>query len=447
MKTVPGPMSIRTGVVAWLFLLLTGGLCRADVLPPVAPETVGIPASALDELEPVLNGYITQGKAPGFVVLLAKDAQLFYQRSFGFSDIESHAPMRPDTLFWLASMTKPVTAVAVLQLVEQGRLQLDGPVSQCAPELAHMQVYRAGAQPPLSPPSRPMTIEELLTNTAGLKYGMGRTAPGDAVARLYSEAGLVFNPFDARYPGSANLRQMIEKLSRLPLAGEPGTHWEYSVAYDVLGYCVEKISGEPFDGYLRNHIFAPLGMSSSYFEVPEAARTRFATIYNAANVQSPRLAPNPIRNRFLAKPKFLSGGAGLIATAGDYLRFAQMLENGGELDGKRVLGEAMVAQMSANHLSPSILATDPLGTLAPALSGFGYGYGVAMRMQADSDEAGVPPGEYFWPGATNVKFWIDPRNRIVGVVLTQVLGANLPIDRDVKRVVYRALNRKIADPQ
>lgn len=438
-----GRRALLPRIGAAQLLVCAARLCADTALPQVAPERVGFSAAVLAQLPPLLDSYIEQRRAPGFVVMIARDGQLVYQHSAGFRDLESRRAMTADTLFFIASMTKPVIAAATLQLIERGKLRLDDPVSRYLPELASMPVFEADAQgaPHYRPPRRPLAIRDLLTFTAGLKYGMGRLEAGDVVGQRYRDADLVFNPYDVSRQGSADLPGLIEKLARLPLAADPGERWEYSVAYDVLGRCIEVASGERLDMYLQKNIFDPLDMRDTGFVVATADQPRFATIYNGVTGADtpPRLLVNPLRQRFLSPSTLFSGGGGLVSSAPDYLRFAQMLANGGVLDGVRVLNEASVAQMRSNQLPQAELARAPLAQLSPGFRGYGYGFGVAVLLQPEATDFGGAAGEYFWPGATNTKFWIDPQHHVVGVVFTQVLGGDLPIDRDVKRIVYGAL--------
>lgn len=398
-----------------------------------------IPDDALKKIEPIMKSYIDGKRAPGFVVLISQNGKLVYRNVAGWRDIEAKKPMTMDTQFILASMTKPITTVAALQLIEQGKLKLDTPVGQCVPQLGKMQVYKTDAEGKVyyANPDRPATIHDLLTHTAGLKYGVGHFQK-DPVGRMYHDAELVASPFDEDQPSSKSLEDLANRLSRLPLANDPGKVWEYSVATDVLSHCVENISGERFDHYLESHIFKPLQMTDTRFSVVPGQQDRLAMFYTTAQDGTPHLIPNTFRKKYLTEPTLLSGGGGLISTATDYMKFAQMLANGGVLNGQRILQEDTVTLMRTNKLPPEILNKEPIAKLAPSFKGYGFGYGVAVLMHPEELQYAAEEGEYFWPGASGSKFWIDPKNHIVGVILTHVLG-DITIDNDIKDAIYQSM--------
>ena len=410
--------------------------CQGKDLPVVSPDSVTLSQEKLGAIHGVLQSYLTSGKAPGFVVMIAKDGKPIYRDAVGTRDIVTGAPMTLDTLFWIASMTKPITSVAVLQLYDQGKIKLEDPVSKYIPQMKGMKVYKGEGLdgPEFEAATHEITIYELLTHTAGLAYNGWIGADSDYVDRQYAHAQLVFSP-DGN-PGSRTLEEMVSKLGRLPLRHQPGEVWRYSIANDVQAYLVQTVSGERFDKYVKRHILDPLEMKDTGFFVPKDKWALLATIYDPAN---PEFTANSIRRKFLSPPTFYSGGHGLVSTAGDYLRFAQMLANGGELDHRRILESETVKLMTTSHVK--ISAVDCFMSQDATDAGCGWGYGVAII--ADSAAARLYGdgyvGEFFWGGTANTKFWVDPKNNIAGVIMTQVLSDPLPVRNEVKRIVYQTL--------
>jgi len=347
-------------------------------------------------------------------------------------DIATGAPMAKDTIFRDYSMTKPMTGVAMMILYEQGKWLPSDPISKFIPEFANLKVFNgadADGKMILVDPEHAPTMRELMTHSAGFSYGNGKT-PVDAVYQ------------DLKPMQSANLEEMAGKLAKIPLNYQPGHGWTYSVSMDVQGCIVEKLSGQSLPDFMRNHIFTPLGMKDAGFFVPEGKRGRFATNYrdNGHGQLSPTAAGSPPTD-YTKQPTMASGGGGLVSTAEDYYRFAQMLANGGELDGKRILGPATVKLMTSNHL-PEELLTGKFGIGMHVMrAGFGYGYDGAVVF--DPPAANLPGGKgtYFWDGAAGTWFWVDPANDIVFVGMIQRMTSpdNHSLLYRSHAVVYQAL--------
>lgn len=396
-------------------------------LPRATPESVGFSSARLARLDATLNGLVDAGRAPGVLTLLARHGKIIAVNAHGVKDVASGAPITEDTLFRMYSQTKPVTGVAMMILFEEGRWKLDDPVTKYIPEFAGLKVFKgldADGKPILEPIARAATMRELMTHTAGFAYGL-----------------MADNFVDKSYQDSSLFRQQtladaMGVLTTLPMASQPGEQWKYSVAVDIQGYIVEKLSGQTLPDFMRSRIFTPLGMSDTDFWVPEAKRGRMASLYMVdpkarAIVPAEGFMVLPV-DRMPTAP---NGGGGLVSTLHDYTRFAQMLLNGGELDGVRILAPATVKLMATNHLTDLQLARKPLG------DGVGFGLDVAVVM--DPAKAGVLAGKgtYSWGGAAGTWFWIDPENDVIFLGMIQVLGGGglLRLDDLSATLVYQAL--------
>jgi CubicO group peptidase (beta-lactamase class C family) len=325
----------------------------------------------------------------------------------GLRDIARDEPMTEDTIFAIASMSKPITCVAVMQLVEGGKIAPDDPVGDYLPELADLRVLGKaedddGEEPATVPAERPVTIRDLLSHTSGISYGgaLGGALGGDPrQAKAYDRAH-VMGPH-------RTIAEQVERLGKVPLAHQPGARWTYGLSHDVLGRVVEVVSGQSFDSYLQEHIFKPLEMRDTSFFVPESKRDRLATIYRAGEGET--LEPLP---KNFGSTTYFSGGGGLFSTARDYARFAQMLLDGGELDGVRVLKPETIATMTTNQIGSNS---------ALALFKYGLGFGLEMSLRVGREPI---LNRYFWGGIFSTNFWIDPRHEVVAVLMTQVLPTN-----------------------
>lgn len=400
----------HVGLLAALLLAPSGA--EAADLCVASPESVGVSGQRLQNLDRTMQAYVDAGRAGGVVAYVARSGGIVRLQGYGMADVEAERAMAPDTLFRMASMTKPVTSVAALMLVEEGRLSLGDPVVQHLPAFASLQVAVPDGPDGairLEPASRPITIRDLMTHTSGIPYGYG---PSGAV---WKEAGLFGGYYMERdEPMSA----LVERMATLPLDAQPGTRFVYGHSSDILGVIVERLSGVSLDEFFRERIFKPLGMRDTYFYVPSDESDRLAAVY-AAGADGIRRADGPLpldgQGHFVEGPRRVhSGGAGLVGTAADYGRFAQMLLQGGELDGVRILSPAGVALMTANHVGDRF-AND----YAPR-PGMGFGLGVAVTL--DPGAAGMygSAGSYGFSGAYFTSFWIDPAEQLVMIVLTQL---------------------------
>ncbi len=378
----------------------------AGELPRVEPHEVKLSAEKLAELKPALQKLVDDGKIAGVVALVARHGKVAYVTSIGYRDLASKAPMTEDTIFAIASMTKPITCVAVMMLVEQGKLALDDPVGKYLPALKEMRVLGDAKDDTESaiatvPAKRPVTVRDLMSHAAGFSYGAALLSPSARLDRAYAKAGI----------GGGNdktIAELVEKLGRVPLAHQPGEGWTYGFSHDVLGRLIEVVSGQSFDAYLQEHIFKPLDMYDTSFQVTESKRDRLATIYRAGTAG--KLSPLP---KNLGSATFFSGGGGLFSTARDYARFAQMLENGGELDGARILKPETIGVMTTNQIGKHF---------AFIVMKYGLGFGLVQTPGRGADKPVLH--RYLWGGLYSTHFWIDPRNDVVAVLMTQVLPTN-----------------------
>ena len=336
--------------------------------------------------------------------MIARHGQVVHFETYGMMDREAEKPMQRDAIFRIYSMTKPITSVAVMMLYEEGRFQLDDPVSKYIPEFKDLKVYAEGTSENIqvAPLERDITIRHLLTHTSGLTYGLFSNTPVDS---LYLKAEVLSN--------EGTLQDMIDKLSHIPLLYQPGSTWHYSVSLDVLGYLVEVLSDMPFDQFLALRIFQPLGMKDTGFYVPEDKVHRFAANYGPDENGGITVIDKPTTSAFAKPTRFFAGGHGLVSTASDYIRFAQMLLNGGELEGTRLLGRKTVEFMMTNHL-PEELVVSP-----------GAGFGLGFAVITDVVKTGIlgSEGLSFWAGYANTYFWIDPQEKLITMVWAQFIPA------------------------
>ena len=400
-------------------------------LPQAAPESVGFAPGGLDKMDEAMQGLIDKGSLAGIVTLVARKGKVVQYKAYGKQDLDKQTPMKTDTIARIYSMTKPVTGVAMMMLYEEGKWKPTDPIAKHIPEFANLKVFAGekDGQPILEAPAHPPTMGELMSHTAGFTYGLFGNTPVDQAYRKN-------NPLEA-----PSLQEMINRLATLPLLYQPGTRWVYSVSVDIQGYLVEKLSGKTFPEFLRTRLFEPLGMIDTAFYVPADKLARVSTIY-AYDKAKAGLAPAPGEVTVTAPPGLPSGGGGLYSTAADYFRFAQMLLNGGELDGKRILKKASVDMMRTNQLSEQVLnSKSGIGPaqFSPA-QGFGYDFAVVIDPEAAKRQVGK--GSYWWWGIAGTWFWIDPTNDIVSIGIIQRRGGapGAANHEDLQRkVVYEAL--------
>jgi CubicO group peptidase (beta-lactamase class C family) len=410
-------------LIALALPLASLGAATNRDLAKAAPESVGVSTERLKRLDAGMQRFVDESRLAGVTTLLARRGKIVHTSTFGKRDIRKPDPMTRDSIFRIYSMTKPITGAAMMMLFEEGKWQLDDPVSRYIPELAKLQVY-VGDNPDgtmkLEDARRSMTMRELMTHSSGLGYVLNQA---NAVDRLIIKEQIL--------NAEAPLQVMIDKLARTPLMAQPGTRWYYSIAIDVQGYLVEKLSGQKFGDFLQARLFGPLGMKDTAFYVPKDKLSRLARIHTDG--QSGQLAPpGDDAVDVTTPPAGPSGGGGLYSTGDDYLRFTQMLLNGGEFEGKRYLSPRTVQMMRTNHL-----AAEPLKTVRA-----GTGWGLGFRTVIDAAAAGEPAadGTFDWYGIGGTWFWIDPATDLTFVGMIQHRGrANNEIRTISRNLVYQAL--------
>jgi CubicO group peptidase (beta-lactamase class C family) len=413
-------------------LLLSFATFAAD-LPTAAPADVGI--GRLDRITQMFKADTDAKRIPGAVVMLARDGKVVYHEAFGVRDPASGAPMQKDSIFRIYSMTKPITGVAVLMLMEEGKIRLTDPISKYLPALKNPKVMvetvdsQGRRVATTVPASREITIQDLMRHTSGITYGAGNSAAEQAMTKAgigIQLAGSDTKPLSARMTD----QQVVEELGKLPLMFQPGTSWEYGRSIDVLLALVEVVSGQRADAFLQDRIFKPLGMTDTFFNVPADKLDRVA-----------QPGPDPDTGETakltdVTQPRiFLGGGEGLLSTASDYMRFALMLANHGEGNGVRLLSRKTVELMSSDHLGPT-LSRGP--NFAP---GPGYGFGLTVAVRTQPGMAGYPGsvGEYNWGGAAGTAFWIDPKEKLVPIMLIQAPGQRLYYRVAFRGLVYQSI--------
>jgi CubicO group peptidase (beta-lactamase class C family) len=408
-----------------------------DTLPLVAPEQAGLSATRLARISRWMKDWVDSGRLPGMTVTVLRKGHLAFAETYGKADVERNKPMRPDTLFRIYSMTKPLTSTAIMTLYEEGRFQLDDPISRFVPAFKNPRVYRGGSRGKFDtvPAEREITFRDLLTHTSGLTYGFMEANPVDALYRAKDGVGdFVDNTVDA------DLKSVVEKVASYPLIAQPGKAWNYSVSTDVLGYLVEVISEKPFEVYLRDQLLRPLGMSDTDFFVPAEKRERFAANYQRGPDGRIKILDDPTTSRFLAPRKVNSGGGGLVSTASDYLRFCRFMLNKGELDGVRLLGRKTVELMTMNHLNGDMADMGMPRFSESSYYGIGFGLGFAVMIDPAKAHILGSPGEYNWGGLASTAFWCDPKEELAVVMLTQLTpSSTYPIRRELRVLSYQAI--------
>lgn len=407
------------------------------------PQSLGLSSERLGRIASFLDErYIRPGKLPCAQVQVWRRGKLAYDTVLGLADRERGTPLKADSIFRIYSMTKPVTSVAFMMLVEEGKVALDEPVAKYIPDWANLGVFAAGTEKgwATTPPSRPMMIIDLLRHTSGLTYGFQQQNNIDAAYRALKVG-------EDLHQGTID--EFIAKLATIPLQFSPGDAWNYSVSTDVLGYLIGKISGTPFPRFLQERIFAPLGMVDTAFTVPADKAGRLTACYAAGALGTkgvkqglPDLVDDPAKSPYLDGNDFNSGGGGLVSTAADYMRFARMLLNGGELDGHRLLGPKTLQLMASNHLPGGKDLTQMSKSLfsEATYAGVGFGLGFAVTVDPAATMLAGSVGDFFWGGAASTFFWVDPKEDLAVVFLTQLLPSSAyPVRRELRTLVYSAL--------
>lgn len=390
------------------------------------PEDLGFSPARLARINVVMRQYIERRQFAGIVTLVARRGRVVHFETNGMLDIESGKLMRRDTLFRIYSMTKPIASVAVMILMEEARLRLADPVSLYLPDFKDMKVLqpRPTGDYDLVPAKREITIRDLLTHTSGLSYGF---EPSSYLDELYRRK--VWSKVESEE--GMTLEEAVAEIARLPLAFHPGRAFRYSFATDVLGYLVQVISGKPFDIFLKERIFEPLGMLDTSFWVPHEKVGRFASCYGPAENGGLKIVQTPVNRDYTRPARLISGGSGLVSTTEDYLRFCQMLLNKGRMGSARILGRMSVELMFANHLPPDVVYNEP---------GYGFGLGGSVLLDPARAQMLGTPGTWGWGGAANTKFWIDPREELIAILMTQFMPNDLyPLYTDFVNLVYQSL--------
>ncbi|MGD0192835.1 MAG: serine hydrolase domain-containing protein [Rhizomicrobium sp.] len=407
------------------------------------PETLGFSSTRLARIDRFLKDrYVESGKLAGFQLKIARRGEIVHDSAAGLADRERNVPVREDTIFRIYSMTKPITSVAFMMLVEEGLVALDDPVHRHIPAWRDLGVFVAGGPGAFQTKrtAAPMRIVDLLRHTSGLTYGFQARTNVDAA---YRELHIGHAAIGADAPKKLlNLDEMIEALAKVPLEFSPGTAWNYSVSTDVLGYLVGKISGVPFDEFLAKRIFDPLGMTDTAFLVPAGKASRLAACYALDAKGRTVLQDDPEKSAFLKEPECLSGGGGLVGTASDYMKFCNMLVHRGAGNGHRLLSPKTIELMRMNHLPGDRQLVDMSISLfseaAYAGLGFGLGFGVTTNVAQTMTPGSL--GEYYWGGAASTAFWVDPVEDIAVVFMTQLMPSTIyPIRRELRTMVYAAL--------
>lgn len=406
-------------------------------------EKLGFSSERLGRIAPFLDKrYIQTGKLPCAQVQVWRRGKLAYESVQGLADRERGRALKADDLFRIYSMTKPVTSVALMMLVEEGLVALDDPVAKYIPEWADLGVFNGGYLKTFQtrPCDRPMLVIDLLRHTSGLTYGFQQQGNVDAA---YRELKLVE---DLR---AGTLAETMKALAKVPLQFSPGEAWNYSISTDVVGHLVEVISGQTLDAFFDERIFKPLGMTDTFFTVPKDKADRLAALYAVGALGSklpiaakPDLVEAPEKSAYLKPATFLSGGGGLVSTAADYMRFARMLLNGGELDGARLLGPKTIRLMASNHLPDGKDLTQMSRSLfsEATYAGVGFGLGFGVTIDPARTMLAGSAGDFFWGGAASTFFWVDPEEDLAVVFLTQLLPSSAyPVRRELRTLVYSAI--------
>jgi CubicO group peptidase (beta-lactamase class C family) len=416
----------------------------------MAKERAGFSVERLAKVDAVMKQrYVDTGLLPGILTQVCRKGEIVHTGMSGSMDLARNKAMREDALFRIYSMTKPITAVALMMLVEEGKLGLDDDVHTHIPSWKNLRVYASG-MPSLvantagqfitTAPNRRMKVVDLVTHTSGLTYGFMMRTSIDAEYRRQKVG-------DFQTPGG--LDAFIEQLANIPLDFSPGEAWNYSVSIDVMGYLVQKLSGQTFGEFLRTRLFEPLGMKDTFFSVPADKMDRFCSCYMPGKDGKLVIQDDAGKSTYAEPPKLESGGGGLVSTAHDYMRFCRMMLGGGSLDGVQILSPKTVAMFGMNLLPNNKLMTDM--SLAATFSEAGYGgigFSIGCGVTMDIAKARIPgtPGEFFWGGAASTAFWIDPKEDLAVVFMTQVMGtdARLTLRRDLRTLVYSAMTESFA---
>lgn len=413
----------KTVLVSLLLAIVSGCAPQEAKLILAKPEQVGISSERLNLIKPAMQSYIDGQKLPGLITMVARHGKVISFEKFGMMDLNQS--MQLDAIFRIASMTKPITSVAVMMLYEDGLFQMDDPVAKYIPEFQDLKVFTQKNRNGIysEDQKKPMTIRNLLTHTSGLASGM-ENSPVDS---MYREAGL----------SDGTLKDMVQKLAGIPLKYQPGTRWQYGRSTDVLGYLVEVVSGKSLDVFLKERIFNPLKMTDTDYSVPEHKLNRVPKVYGAGK-NGIEIINNPEINNVSPPVKFISGNGGILTTASDYMIFSQMLMNKGMYNGVRILQSKSVDLMTSNQISSMIMPDDDF--LGRLMLGMGYGFGVAIVEDTGKANTSDSKGSYWWTGSANTYFYIDPKEELILILMTQfVPNFHYPVFKEFKEIVYKAI--------
>lgn len=405
-------------------------------MPDIAitrPEDVGLSAQRLARVDAWRDALVESGRLAGVTTLVLRRGQVAHLGCSGLADIARGVPMAPESILRIYSMTKPLTSVAIMMLYEEGRFQLDDPITRFLPSFRDMRVFTSGSRGTYEsvPAERDITFRDLLTHTAGLTYGMMHANMVDA---MYRDQDVDFQT------STRSLAEVVETAASLPLLAQPGREWNYSIATDVLGHLVAVISGQDFAQFLRERVIAPLGMVDTGFHVPADKLPRFAANYRKGEDGRPALIDDPRDSRFNAPRAIASGGGGLVSTVGDYTRFCRFLLNRGELDGVRLLGRKTVELMMSNHLRGDMAAMGQPRFSESTYEGVGFGLGFSVMLDPARAQILGTPGECAWGGAASTAFWVDPAEEMAVILLTQLMpSSTYPLRRELRVLTYQAI--------
>jgi len=429
----------RRALLSGFACLVLATAARADPLPRGEAKTAGFAPDRLDRITAMVKEAVDKKQIAGGTALVARHGKVVYVSTVGLQDVEAKVPLTDSTIFRIASMSKPITSVAVMILEDDGKLSVKDPLSKYVPEFKDMKVLVPGKDDKFEtvPAEREITIHDLLTHTSGITYGLMNKP---FVSKMYAEAGVA----DGLGDPSGTIGENVKKLARMPLVCQPGSAWEYGLSTDVLGRVVEVASGKTLDEFLRERIFQPLKMTDTYFVLPKEKHSRLSTLYLVGEDKTiTRVGNEPAKSmgfnvsaNFPTRldSKYYSGGAGLVSTAGDYFRFSQMMLNGGELDGARVLKAETAKRMTQNQMGK-------LRIQFPGNDLMGYGFGVLSEEGKEKSKEPTGVGSFSWGGAFNTFFWVDPKNEIIGVFMAQVFPPDFVLPQEFKRLTYEALQK------
>ena len=397
------------------------------------PEDVGMSAERLQRVERWMRLQIDIGRLAGVEVMINRHGRTAFHTCAGKRDLARGTAATSDTIYRIYSMTKAITSTAIMMLYEEGKFQLDDPVSKFIPSFAGQRVYAGGGFGAVQsePAARDITFRDLLTHTSGLTYGFMQANPVDATYRAEK----------LELPGTdMTLSEFADKVAKVPLIAQPGTEWNYSVATDILGHLVAVLSGQPFDQFLMERIIKPLGMVDTAFHVPAEKVNRFAACYTRGPDGQPKLQDDPEKSRFLRAPKAPSGGGGLVSTARDYMHFCQLMLGRGAHGGQRLLGRKTVELMTMNHLNGDMAAMGQPRFGESNFHGIGFGLGFSVTLDPAKAQIAGSPGEFAWGGMASTAYWIDPVEDMAVVMMTQLMpSSTYPIRRELRVLAYQAV--------